>query len=113
MGLHYLKTRRHSLAEDACAPVTVTAYGFSLGEKLVAWQTVSEIRAWKCDRLTTAETFIGFTFGDCCVAVSEERAGFDILESAMIAAFPATSRWRQAVLNPPFESNETVLFRRA
>ena len=41
-----------------------------------------------------------------------ERAGFDALETAMIAAFPATSRWRQAVLNPPFESNEAVLFRR-
>ena len=113
MTVHFLKTRRTALAEDASAPVTVTLHGFSLGPNVVAWPMVSEIRAWSCDRLTSEEAFIAFTFGRCCVVVSEKRAGFHALEAAMIATFPTTSRWRQAVQSPPYESNEAVLFQRS
>ena len=112
MTVHFLKTRRTSLAEDASAPVTVTLHGFALGPNVVAWHMVSEIRAWSCDRLTSEEAFIAFTFGRCCVVVSEQRAGFEALEAAMIATFPSTARWRQAVKAPPYESNEAVLFQR-
>lgn len=110
MGIvHYLKTRRRTA--DA-APLVVTPHGFSLGETFVAWQAVSEIRGWKCDRMTTDEAYIGFTVGDACIAVGEEHPGFDVLEAAMTAAFPSTATWRGVVLAPTFARNETVLFRR-
>ena len=111
MGIvHYLKTRRRTADAE---PLTVTPHGFSLGSTFVPWQAVSEIRGWKCDGLATDEAFIGFDVGHCCIAVSEEHAGFDALEAAMVAAFPATASWRQRVLTPSCARNETVFFRRA
>jgi hypothetical protein len=95
----------------ALPPVKVTAFGFCVGPDHVAWPSVAEIRAYKMDRLATAflEFIVGAGQG---IRVSEEQPGFDELEAAMIAAFPATADWRQAVLMPPFAHSWTLLFRR-
>lgn len=94
-------------------PVSVTPFGFTVAESFFPWQTVSEIRGYKIDRLTTDEAFLEFLSGDRTVSVSEEQPGFGQLESAMIAAFPATASWRQAVLQPAFDPCRTLLYRRA
>jgi hypothetical protein len=95
------------------APVTVSAFGFTVGETLVTWQTVSEIWGYKADRVTTDEAFLEFTAGGISVPVSEEQPGFLELETAMISAFPSTATWRQSVLVPAFAHNRTLLYRRA
>ena len=100
-------------SRPALSPVKVTAFGFCVGPDHVAWQSVAEIHACKMDRLTTDKAFLEFIFSaGQGIRVSEEQPGFDELEAAMIAAFPTTADWRQAVLMPPFAHDFTLLFRR-
>jgi hypothetical protein len=90
----------------------VTAHGFAVGMTFVPWQSVSQIRAFRTDLGRVDEVFLAFHFADRCLHLSEEQTGFQALEAAMIAAFPTTAGWREAVLLPAFAHNETVLFRR-
>ncbi|MGO4549534.1 hypothetical protein AB4059_00300 [Lysobacter sp. 2RAF19] len=97
-------------SEPGLPPIAVNASAFTVGPTSVAWQTVSEIWAYKIDLLTTDEAFLEFSFNGQTISVSEEQPGFDLLESEMIAAFPATADWRQHVLLPVFESCRTLLY---
>lgn len=110
--ISYLRDRGRRAEERRHPPVTVNAYGFTVGATFVPWQTVAEIRAWKADMPAPDEAFLGFLVGSSLVSVSELQAGFAELEVAMIAAFPGTARWREAVLQPASERNDTVLYRR-
>lgn len=94
------------------SPALVTSFGFTIDKSFFPWQTISEIWGYKVDRLTTDEAFLEFLSGDRRVPVSEEQRGFAQLESSMIAAFPLTAAWRQAVLQPAFDSCRTLLYRR-
>jgi hypothetical protein len=98
---------------QARSPVTVSAFGLTSGESFVAWQTISEIWGYKVDLVTSDEAVLEFVGGGMSIPVSEEQPGFEALEAAMIAAFPATSAWREAVLLPAFARNRTLLYRRA
>ena len=107
------KNRFLRVSRPALPPVKVTAFGFCVGPDHVAWPSVAEIRAYKMDRHTTDEAFLEFIFGaGQGIRVSEEQPGFNELEAAMIAAFPTTADWRQAVVMPPFAHDFTLLFRR-
>ena len=92
--------------------ILVTSFGFSVGGSFFPWQTVSEIWGYKVDRITTDETFFEFLSGSQRIVISEEQPGFDQLESSMIAAFPTTAAWRQAVPQPAFDSCRMLLYRR-
>ena len=94
-------------------PVAITSFGFTVGPTFVAWQTVSEISAYKVDLVTTDEAFLEFSFNDQSISVSEEQPEFDLLESAMVAVFPTTADWRQCVLQPAFDPCRTLLYGRA
>jgi hypothetical protein len=74
-------------------PVAVSAFGFTLGETLVTWQTVSEIWGYKVDRLTTDEAFLEFTAGGLSVSVSEEQPGHSS-DGGSILRLPAP-QWRR------------------
>lgn len=102
-------SRRTSTARPAIA---LTAIGFSSGDCHVAWQSVAEIWGCKVDLCTTDEALLEFVAAGQRIAISEEQPGFDLFERAMIAAFPATAVWRDAVLMPPFAGNRTLLYRR-
>ena len=93
-------------------PIVVGQFGFSVGDVVVVWQLVSEIRARKVDRITTDEALLEFHVADQIIVVSEEQQGFPALEAAMCAVFPTTTTWRSAVLLPPFAPNLTLVFRR-
>lgn len=93
--------------------IVVTAFGFTVGPAFVAWQAVSEIQGSKNDLLTTDEALLEFTCNGHGVSVSEEQPGFEQLEQAMIAVFPATADWREKVLLPAFERCRTLLYRRS
>jgi hypothetical protein len=114
-----LKNRFLRGSKPVLPPVKVTAFGFCVGPDYVAWQSIAEIRAYKeacayeVDSLTTEVAFLEFIFGvGQGIRVSEGQPGFGELEVAMIAAFPATADWRQAMLMPPFAHNRTLLLRR-
>ena len=94
-------------------PIELHGSGFSVGSANVTWSDVSEISAYKLDRLTTDEAILefGFGFGER-IAVSEEQPGFGALEAAITSEFPATATWRNLVLQPAFARNYTVLYRR-
>ncbi|MBF6023128.1 hypothetical protein IU514_03705 [Lysobacter niastensis] len=100
---------RRSSARPA---IVLTAIGFSAGDGHVAWQSVAEIWGCKADRCTTDEAFLEFVAAGQRITISEEQPGFEVFERAMIAAFPATAAWRDAVLMPPFAANRTLLYRR-
>ena len=102
-----------SRKRSAAAPIELTAFGFAVGSSAVVWQSVCEIWGYKVDLLTTDEAYIEFVFAGQSLAVSEEAPGFEALESAMVSAFPSTATWREAVLQPAFAANRTLLYRRA
>ena len=98
-------------SNSALPPIQLTAFGFCVGPDSVAWPSVAEIFACKGDRLTH-DACLEFVFGvGQGIRVSEEQPGFGELEAAMIAAFPATADWRQA-LPMPCVHQRTLLFRR-
>ena len=113
MGLQKLLERFFRKKGAEPFPVAVTASGFAVGSTAVAWSTVSEIWGYKIDLVTTDEAFVQFSFNGQTLSVSEEQPGFDELESAMVAAFPSTAKWREAVLQPAFDPSRTLLYRRA
>ncbi len=94
-------------------PIVMESSGFSVGLAKVDWRDVSDICAYKLDRLTTDEAVLEFELGSGeRVPVSEEQPGFDAMEAAMYQAFPTTATWRDLVLQPAFARNYTVLYRR-
>ncbi|MDI9239813.1 hypothetical protein QLQ15_12955 [Lysobacter sp. LF1] len=110
--LHSLMDRLARRAQPEAPVVSVGAHGFSVGDAFVSWQSVSEIRAFKTDRITADEVLFHIEAAGRTVVVSETSPGFEALEAAMIAVFPSTSAWRAAVIQPPFQANPTVLYRR-
>jgi hypothetical protein len=106
------KNRLLGGSKPALPPVKVTAFGFCVGPDHVAWPSIAEIHAHKADCRTTGETFLEFVGVGQGIRISEEQPGFGELEAAMIAAFPATAGWRQAVRSSPPTHNRTLLFRR-
>jgi hypothetical protein len=113
--ISYLRDRRRCQpgADARQAAITVSAYGFGIGTTFVPWQSVSEIRAFKADPASCDAFHLEFLFADQCIAVGEEQMGFAPLEEAMIAVFPGTGRWREAVLQPACARDLAVLYRRA
>ena len=101
-------------AAAAPQPIELHSSGFSVGGGTkIAWSDVSEICAYKLDRLTTDEAILEFSLGSGeRAAISEEQPGFGALEKAMTRAFPATATWRNLVIQPAFDRNYTVLYRR-
>jgi hypothetical protein len=92
--------------------VAVIASGFTVGATAVAWDAVTEIWGYKVDLITTDEAFLEFSFDGLVISVSEELPGFDQLDSAMVARFPTTANWTNAVLLPAFDPCRTLLYRR-
>lgn len=103
--------RRRDVA--GLAPIVVSLHGFATDEVHVAWQSVSEIRAARTDQASGGESLVEFVVAGTCVVVSDRQHGFDELEKAMSAVFPATASWRGMLQSglPPGE--RTTLYRRA
>lgn len=102
--------RRRDVA--GLAPIAVSLHGFATGDMHVAWQAVSEIRAARTDPASGGESLVEFVAAGTCVVVSDRQPGFDKLEKAMSAVFPATASWREMLQRglPPGE--RATLYRR-
>ena len=111
--LRRLKDFLERRAAASLQPIELHGSGFSVGSVNIAWSNVSEISAYKLDRLTTDEAVLEFAFGfGERFPISEDQPGFGALETAMTSVFPATAAWRSLVLQPAFARNYTVLYRR-
>ena len=82
-------------SDPTSATLSLTPHGFAAGDRFVAWQTVSEIRAWKEDRNSTDVALLEFVSAGSSVVASVDQTGFAALEAAMCAVFPGTAAWRE------------------
>ncbi len=87
------------------------------GDKITAeisWSNVTKIITYKYDNFTTDEICVAFRTwreSDAWLEVSEEWLGFSELMKVMKQRFPEiNSGWYMAVMQPPFERRETVLW---
>jgi hypothetical protein len=99
--------------------ITLTGEGFDVtddvagcAEAAVRWDEITRIRTYKVDLRTTDCICLMFErAGTAPVQVSEEWNGFVDLMEMMRERFPAIpADWYEAVMQPPFERNETTLF---
>jgi hypothetical protein len=88
--------------------------GFVFGDRRVRWSTVVRIRAYKIDRFAVDCVCLLFEFdSDPALEMTEESNGFLAFMGVMLDEFPTMPPdWYDAVLQPPFERNETLLFER-
>ena len=78
------------------------------------WADVIEIRTFKLDLGTVDDIRLSFETADLCNDFSEDIEGFRQLSDRMLAVFPTIPRdWYGAVMQPPFATNDRVLFRRS
>jgi hypothetical protein len=78
------------------------------------WADVVEIRTFKRDLGVVDDIRLAIQAGDFWYDFSEDLPGFRQLSDEMRAAFPEIPRdWYMDVMQPPFATNERVLFRRA
>ncbi len=76
------------------------------------WAEVAEIRTFKLDLGTVDDIRLQFRTADSWEEFSEDLRGFGCLSDKMMEQFPEIPRdWYMAVMQPPFATNERVLFR--
>lgn len=91
--------------------------GFILGARTVSpafrWDDVTENRVFKRDLGIVDDARLAFHVHDRWFGFSEEQSGFARLGQTMCDVFPQiTAEWFTEVLQPPFATNERILFRR-
>lgn len=101
--------------------IIVTDNGFAImyakEVDAVSLDEVSEIIAYKIDELTTdlvcCEIVAGSGDRERIRTIHEKIAGFDAL-LALFETLPGfNSKWRAAVILPPFATNRTTIYQRA
>jgi hypothetical protein len=101
--------------------ITLTPDGLDVsrhGETVAAlrWDDVDEIVAYKLDLLTTDLINLEFhrrSDGEWCLRVDEEMHGFDRLMEEMERRFASLQPdWYRRVMLPPFETCQTIVWRR-
>lgn len=100
--------------------ILVSSDGFRVGtadSDLVPWASVRRISTYKLDLLTTDEIRLLVEYDGPLASmemqVSEEQLGFEQFKSFVETYFRFPSNWWGAVMKPPFERKESVLFVRA
>jgi|GEM_PF-1360581 len=95
---------------DRCA-IVVSAFGFSVGERSVAWQTVHEIWGYRIDLPTEGQAFLEFVVGSDRIVVCEQQPGFVALQAAVCAVFPSTVHWCGSAPQTARAGDRTLLYR--
>lgn len=98
--------------------VIVESEGFALigtgvERVYVPWLAVREVIAYKLDLITTDEVFLRFDLDifPFSIEVSEEMEGFEDFKATAEKRLQFSEGWWSQVLQPPFATNERVLFR--
>jgi hypothetical protein len=94
--------------------IELTDDGFVFGERRIRWSTIARVRAYKIDLFAVDCVCLLFEFdADPALEMTEESNGFLAFMDVMLDELPTIPPdWYDAVLQPPFERNETLLFER-
>lgn len=86
--------------------------GFSVGEISIEWTSIRSIKAYKRDLITSDLVCLQIEFGSepHYLDISEEWCGFTNLSESLVQRFAFPADWQEVVIQPPFASNETILF---
>lgn len=101
--------------------IIVTDNGFAIVQAKatdgVSLDEVGEIIAYKIDELTTdlvcCDIVTGSGDGQQIRTIHEEIPGFDALMARFETLPGFNSKWRDAVILPPFATNRTTIYNRA
>lgn len=101
--------------------IIVTDNGFAIvhakATDAVSLDEISEIIAYKINELTTdlvcCDIVAGSGDGERIRTIHEEIAGFDELMARFETLPGFNSKWRDAVILPPFATNRTTIYHRA
>jgi len=97
-------------------PLRVTPSGFvcdgSTASHAIEWSDIVEICAFKIDLFSYDEVRFSISLRNGTdLELSEEQPGFREFVAALKARFPTVEGWENWVIQPPFETNMTVLYR--
>lgn len=100
---------------NSASGIIVDDEGFYLpgiGSRHVPWASIRCIRGFKKDLITSDEVFLSFENDTApeYVEVSEEDRGFAEFCTCIEKRFSFPAGWWEAVLNPAFARNETILY---
>ena len=106
---------RNNSARDLW-PLRVTPSGFvcddSTASHGIEWNDIVEICAFKIDLFSFDEVRFSLSLRNGTdIELSEQQPGFRELVAALKARFPTVEGWENRVIQPPFETNMTVLYR--
>ena len=89
----------------------------SAESQLVSWSSIRRISTYKMDLVTTDDIRLLIEFDGTLagmeIELSEEQPGFDQLKSVLEHHFDFQLGWWEAIVKPPFEPNQSVLYVRA
>lgn len=110
--LKRLKDRFADSSQSTWDQIYMDATGFYVGSRRVDWTQVTSIAAFKRDVLTFDDVWFQLEGLGMDTLICEEQPGFDNWESELCRRFPVLSGWREKIIQPAFEENFVVLYRR-
>ena len=114
--LNLKKLFRRKYRAPALPEINIDKKGFFFtiksGEEIrVDWGSISEIRSWKNDLFAVDEVMFGYRVSTTnVIEISEEQVGFDKVIEETERRFKSVQGWESKIIQPPFQTNETVLY---
>jgi hypothetical protein len=80
---------------------------------LAGFDEIVRVWAWKRDEVTTDLICMEVEVaGGEAIQLNEDMVGFDVWADCLVNLPGAVAGWREYVVQPPFERNETLLYER-
>ncbi len=85
-----------------------------MGDLSIEWASIRSITAYKRDLITTDLVCLQIEFGSepRYFQISEEWLGFANLTESLASRFAFPADWQETVVQPPFATNDKILFTR-
>ena len=84
----------------------------SRGAQAISWCEITEIRAFKRDLWSVdLVCFLLRTRSGRTLELDEDQPGFPAALAELETRFPGVKGWEESVIQPPFASRETTLYR--
>ena len=88
-------------------------YAFITETRKINWSAIERIVAYKQDLITEDQICLDITYEDWVTTFTEETPGWYIFLRKIKEQFPGIpDNWNDALLQPPFTTNLTVLYER-
>lgn len=92
-----------------------TGFSMLLNEekKEVAWLEVERLEAYKIDLLSVDEVCLDIVLSNSVITITEETDGWNNFLLQLHEQFPRIEKdWYPKIIQPPFQTNYTVLYER-